>query len=121
MTKRPTRFDGEPRQTDALAPENENSEQVDADQAQDVAEDARELPTAPFGLDDTEKAAGGIEDFDTPDLVDHMKQMVSSGRVDMAAFRGEPEHDDEDDDNRKPMNGGPGGDPDDAKDADGLN
>ena len=114
MDDRPNRFAGEPGQTDELAPENENSEQVEADQAQDVADEARDLPTSAFGLGDTEKVGDGIDDINAQDLVDHMNQMVSSGRVDMSAFRGEPEHDDEADNIRKQVNGGPGGDPDDA-------
>ena len=34
---------------------------------------------------------------DVPDLVDTMDQMVSSGRIDMGAYLGEPAHDDEPD------------------------
>jgi hypothetical protein len=50
-----------------------------------------------FGLGDTEKVKGGIEDEDDQqDLVDHMEQMVSSGVIDNSAFRGEPNYDDED-------------------------
>ena len=87
--------DGEDKQTRTLAPENDNSEQDDASsQAQTVADQAmlRETET---GLGDSEKVPGGIEDFDAPDLVDHMEQMVSSGHIDMSAFRGEPNLDDE--------------------------
>ena len=41
--------------------------------------------------------APGEEGDSTQDLVDHMRDMESSGRIDMDAFRGEPNHDDEDD------------------------
>ncbi|MEO6092647.1 MAG: hypothetical protein ABIT04_00565, partial [Novosphingobium sp.] len=95
MSDRPRDHDGEDEQTRQLAPENANSEQVDADQAQTVADDALRGNAEP-GLGDTEKVPGGIDDFDAQDLVDHMEQMVSSGRIDLSAFRGEPNLDDED-------------------------
>jgi hypothetical protein len=94
MTDRPASHDGEDEQTRQLAPENANSEQDDSpDQAQTVADEA--LRGNEAGLGDTEKVAGGIDDFDQQDLVDHMEQMVTSGRIDMSAFRGEPDHYDE--------------------------
>lgn len=85
-----------------LAPETHNAEQDDEPaQAQSLADevlgrrpDGDSLPTeasaseqAPSPGDDS----GGL-----PDLVDHMNQMVSSGRIDMSAFRGERNDDDED-------------------------
>jgi hypothetical protein len=46
--------------------------------------------------EDSERVSGdGDEPGSTPDLVDHMKQMVSSGRIDMGAYRGERNDDDE--------------------------
>ena len=74
-----------------LAPETHNSEQDDEqEQAQTVADQAQALrkgdPTA------STKVGGG----DVQDLVDHMRDMESSGRIDMGAYRGEPNHDDED-------------------------
>ena len=30
----------------------------------------------------------------TQDTIDHMRDMESSGRIDMSAYRGEPNHDD---------------------------
>lgn len=74
-----------------LAPETHNSEQDhEQSQAQTVAEQANALrkgdPTASVKHDTTE----------TPDLVDHMRDMEASGRIDMGAFRGEPNMDDED-------------------------
>lgn len=95
MTERKTDVDGE-RPTTDLAPEIENSEQADEeDQAQTVADEAIDRATSVFGLSDSEKPEGGIDDdVDAPDLVDHMNQMVSSGRIDNSAYRGEDNHDD---------------------------
>ncbi|MXO75638.1 hypothetical protein GRI40_10460 [Altererythrobacter aerius] len=75
-----------------LAPETHNSEQDDEQsQAQTVADQAEALrrgdPTASVKNDTTE----------VPDLVDHMRDMESSGRIDMGAYRGEPNMDDEED------------------------
>ena len=39
----------------------------------------------------------GLMDDSTQDLVDHMRDMERSGRIDMSAFAGEPNMDDEDD------------------------
>lgn len=79
------------------APETVNLEQDDEDaQAQTVADDAMDRATSVLGLSDTEKVSGGIDDDDAQDLVDHMRQMESSGRIDMDAFRGERNDDDED-------------------------
>lgn len=98
MTERPKKFDGEDRQTEDLAPENQNSEQDDeSTQAQTFADDALGRSSDDFGLDDTEKVATGEDSDDVADLVDQMKQMVSSGRIDNGAFRGERNDDDEDD------------------------
>ena len=79
-----------------LPPETDNSEQEDEDaQAQTVAEEARNRTTSPDGLSDTEKVNTGEETDDAQDLVDHMKQMDRSGKIDMGAFRGERNDDDE--------------------------
>ncbi len=79
-----------------LAPETVNAEQDDEDtQAQSVADQARS-ETREDGLEDSDNASGGIDDVsDVPDLVDRMKQMESSGRIDMDAYRGERNDDDE--------------------------
>ena len=111
MTDRPRDYDGE-RPTVDLAPELDNSQQVDAGQTQDVAAEAMNLATTDLRLHDTEKAAGGFDDADAQDLVDHMKQMVTSGRIDLSAFEGEPNHDGDDDIAIKEVNGGWGTDPD---------
>ena len=95
MTDRPRNFDGEKRQTRSLAPENANEEQSEEDaQAQSVTDDAIDRATSVFGLDDSDKPGGGIDDDSTQDLVDHMTQMERSGAIDMSAYDGEPNHDD---------------------------
>ena len=73
------------------APELHNSEQDDEQaQAHTVADQAFAMrhgdPTASI------KVGGG----DVQDLVDHMRDMESSGRIDMGAYEGEPNMDDED-------------------------
>jgi hypothetical protein len=98
MTERPKKFDGEDRQTEDLAPENQNSEQDDeSTQAQTFADDALGRSSDDFGLDDTEKVSTGEDSDDVEDLVDHMNQMVRSGRIDNDAYRGERNDDDEED------------------------
>ncbi|MBV1689613.1 hypothetical protein KRR38_18475 [Novosphingobium sp. G106] len=93
-----SRFKGEDDQTEELAPENQNSEQDDEDsQAQTFADEALGRSSDDFGLDDTEKVSTGEDSDDVEDLVDHMNQMVRSGRIDNDAYRGERNDDDEDD------------------------
>ncbi|MGX7894022.1 hypothetical protein [Tsuneonella sp. HG222] len=76
---------------DTLAPENVNDEQEDEDaQAQEIAEEALR-PDLHSPLD-SEKVGGGGKD-----LIDEMRDMEQSGRIDMSAYRGEPNMDDEDD------------------------
>lgn len=82
-----------------LPPEAHNQEQDDApSQAQTLADEALGRATAVLGAaEDSERVSGQGDDEggSTPDLVDHMKQMVSSGRIDMGAYRGERNDDDE--------------------------
>lgn len=81
-----------------IPPESVNTEQEDGDtQAQTVADEALSRATSVLGEQDLgDKVRGsGDEEDDMPDLVDHMKQMVSSGRIDMSAYRGERSDDDE--------------------------
>ncbi len=79
-----------------LAPEAHNSEQDDEGaQAQTLADEALGRSASSFGLSDSAKAPSGIEDGGPPDLVDHMRQMERSGRIDMSAFRGERSDDDD--------------------------
>lgn len=76
---------------------DENAEQVEPDQAQDIADDARSAATDLS--EDSER--GGSSDpteltpQDTPDLVERMNEMVRSGHIDNDAFAGEPDMDDE--------------------------
>jgi hypothetical protein len=80
-----------------LAPETHNDEQDDhLSQAQRVAEDARNKDDWSSPLD-SEKVAGGVEDDSTQDLIDHMRDMGQSGRIDMSAYAGEPNMDDNED------------------------
>ncbi len=78
---------------DEPAPETHNSEQADApEQAQTVASHARSRAAGTDG--ESERVNSGIENHDAQDVVDHMKQMDRGGKIDMAAYRGEPNHDD---------------------------
>jgi|SRR6185369_9058910 hypothetical protein len=82
----------------APAPDAVNREQEDeSTQAQTVADEvlARAEGAGQFGLDETEKVKAGDETDDVQDLVDHMRQMETSGRIDMSAFRGERNDDEE--------------------------
>lgn len=95
MTDRPDRFDGEPRQTDALAPENDNAEQVDRDaQSHTVAQEAMTRTVSVLGLDESEKLSSSLNPANAQDLVDHIHQMDNAGTIDMSAYAGEPNHDD---------------------------
>lgn len=79
---------------DGEAPETFNPEQEDEDsQAQSVAGGAW-ARTGP-GLDDTEKVSSGDESDGVQDLVDHLRQMDSSGIIDMSAYAGERNDDEE--------------------------
>lgn len=83
----------------AEEPETDNAEQDDeAAQAQTVADEALSGGTRSSPLDSTkDDNDSGLMDDSTQDLVDHMRDMEQSGRIDMGAYRGEPNHDDEDD------------------------
>lgn len=85
------------------APENYNEDQDDdkAAQAQTVADDsirgaanAQAAEESEHGGRDNPAMFGGE---DAQDVVDHMNQMESSGRIDNDAFRGERNDDDESD------------------------
>lgn len=91
----PAQHDAAQRDADA-APELVNDEQEDESaQAQTIADEAMERNTSVFGLEDSEKAPGGGDTADAQDLVDHMIQMERSGRIDMSAYRGERNDDEE--------------------------
>lgn len=98
MMDRRDDFPGEREQTEGLAAELRNREQDDeADQAQTLAGAALDGSADRFGLDDSAKVTTGDESDDVQDVVDHMRQMVSSGLIDNSAYLGEPNHDDNDD------------------------
>jgi len=93
MTDKPVKSQEE-RQAD-LAPETHNDEQDDhREQAQEVAEEARD--PARHSPTESEKGpnSSGLMDDSTQDTIDRMRDMESSGRIDMDAYRGEPNHDD---------------------------
>jgi hypothetical protein len=91
-----TRKNQEQRQAD-LAPELHNDEQDEhLTQAQEVTEDARNKDGEASPLD-SEKVNRGIDDNSGQDIVDRMRDMEQSGRIDMAAYRGEPNMDDNED------------------------
>ncbi len=81
-----------------LAHEAHNASQDDeSEQAQSVAGEALGRS---YNSGDSERVpSGGFgeEGGSTPDLVDHMKQMVRDGRIDMSAYRGERMDDDDED------------------------
>ena len=112
----------EQRQADQ-APELHNDEQDDhLSQAPEVAEEARNKDGAASPLDSI-KVNGGIDDSSAQDVIDHMRDMEQSGRIDMSAYRGEPNMDDNEDmygeENKLddlPSDGSIGGDPDDEDD-----
>lgn len=83
-----------------LAPETHNSEQDDeGEQAQTLADEARGRKPADYGSPtESSKVKGSNPDGDsTQDLVDHMRDMEASGRIDMGAYLGEDNMDDNED------------------------
>ena len=83
-----------------VAPELRNREQQDeGSQTQTVADEALNAGARdPSPLDSIkDDNDSGIMDDSTQDLVDHMRDMEQSGRIDMSAYRGEPNHDDNED------------------------
>jgi hypothetical protein len=98
MTNQP-RQSGE--RTDAdLAPELRNDRQDDEQwQTQTLADEAlqgeaRRASPLDSVKDDNDS---GIMDDSTQDLIDHMRDMEQSGRIDMGAYLGEPNHSDNED------------------------
>lgn len=98
MSKQDTKTPGRPA---GVPPEAHNDEQDPVgQQAQDVAQDAmREGSHTTSPLESTKPKSN---DYDpapdsTGDLVDEMRRMEGEGRIDMSAFAGEPNHDDEPD------------------------
>lgn len=97
-TRDPIGNDGE-RDPD-LAPETFNDEQEDeSTQTQSVAAgalagDAQDRSPLDSVKDDNPSSLMGDS---SQDLIDRMRDMESSGRVDMSAYEGEPNHDDNED------------------------
>lgn len=93
----------DPEQTLAnLAPETHDSEQDGEDeQAQSVAEESGYKDAEASPLDSVKPANAGsygqVMDDATQDLIDRMRDMEQSGRIDMGAYRGEPNMDDDED------------------------
>lgn len=79
-----------------LAPETHNDEQDDhRSQAQEVAEQAKNIDAAGSPTESTKSEnSSGLMGDSTQDTIDHMRDMESSGRIDMGAYAGEPNHDD---------------------------
>lgn len=81
-----------------LAPETHNDEQDDhLSQAQEIAQEARNLTPATDRPTESRKSKGssGIMGDPTQDIVDRMRDMEQSGRIDMDAYRGETNMDDD--------------------------
>lgn len=82
-----------------LAHETRNREQHDEDaQAHDVAEAARRpgsAATSPLESVKPETNDNDVAPDSTGDLIDEMRRMEGAGQIDMSAFAGEPNHDDE--------------------------
>ena len=98
MTDRPSK--PHPHSSSAeQAPELHNAEQEDEqEQAQTLTEEARNKDgdTSPL---DSEKPdeEGEVMGDSSQDLIDRMRDMEQSGRIDMGAYRGEPNLDDNED------------------------
>lgn len=81
-----------------LAPDvTGEDEEEEGTQAQTLADEALGRDSSAFGLEDSEKVSTGDDSDDVQDLVDHMHQMETSGRIDMDAYRGERNDDEEED------------------------
>lgn len=90
--------DSKTRRTEA--PELHNAEQEDeAEQTQTVANEALHGDANRASPLDSEKSddPGEIMDDASQDLIDKMRDMEQSGRIDMGAYRGEPNLDDDED------------------------
>ena len=91
----------DPKSPDFNDPDAQNAEQDDeGSQAQDVAADALARGNGPREGSGSEHGGhtnpAQIIPDDVQDLVDHMEDMDRSGRIDMGAFDGEDNMDDED-------------------------
>lgn len=87
-----------PKADDFNDPDRQNSEQDETGtQAQDIADEAlngdEHLPEE--SEKDSPSNPADLVPRDAPDLVDRIKEMQKSGRIDMGAFTGEEDMDDE--------------------------
>ncbi|APE27691.1 hypothetical protein [Aurantiacibacter gangjinensis] len=98
--KRTDRPESQEQRQAKLAPETHNDEQDDHRmQAQEVSEQAQALTEETGSPTESAKSdnKSGLMNDSTQDTVDHMRDMESSGRIDMGAYEGEPNHDDNED------------------------
>lgn len=81
---------------EGLAPENFNSEQRnEQSQSQTIASDAMKRATAPLGANsEADKSDNDIVSDGVEDVVDKMDPDKNNAKIDMDAYRGEPNHDD---------------------------
>ena len=95
MTDRPS----DERTSAEQAPELHNAEQdVELEQAQTVAQEAGYKDAEASPLDSVKSdQPGEVMDDSSQDLIDKMRDMEQSGRIDMGAFSGEPNMDDNED------------------------
>lgn len=82
------------RRCDPLPPETVNRSRED-EQTQSQTLAASGSGDADFALEESVKVPASGAGDDVQDLVDHMHDMVHSGRIDMDAYRGERSDDDE--------------------------
>ncbi|QDH33293.1 hypothetical protein [Porphyrobacter sp. YT40] len=96
MSHSDTTVSGHP---EGLPPEARNAEQeMRGKQAQDVAADAQREESHTSGpTESTKPESSGMEvaPASKGDLIDEMRRMENSGQIDMSAYAGEPNHDDE--------------------------
>ncbi|MEE4337432.1 hypothetical protein [Erythrobacter sp.] len=97
MTERKNPVSQEERQS-GLAPETHNDEQDEhRQQAQEVASEAQSEESGEPGATESRKAPSpGIDNVagNERDMIDEMRDMEDSGRIDHSAYAGEPNHDD---------------------------
>ncbi|MEO5707838.1 MAG: hypothetical protein ABIT10_12870 [Alteraurantiacibacter sp.] len=82
-----------------LGPEDAGTEQNDEQsddgaQAHTLADEALRNEPALHSPTESKRKGSRLNEDSTQDLIDHMRDMESSGRIDMSAFDGEPNHDD---------------------------
>ena len=82
-----------------LAPETHNDEQDDhRSQAQEVARQAQNAASKSAGGTESRKPGSpGVDNVagEETDLIDEMRAMEDTGKIDNSAFAGEPNHDDD--------------------------